>query len=209
VIAASDGSVFAAEDSLMAGIGGRLRAIRRQRGLSLQEVERCSRSIARERRDSSFEVSASWLARLERDGDELTVNKLICLAEIYSIPFDQLVRPIYPGNAERQNPDQPSSANGTELPTEGLRKVPGNVSPSTEPLPRLPPNETTLLSEKNGPSPRRYLRAIIGQLDLTLAPMIPPGSIVQIDPRTPEISSKRDWTHEFQRPIYFLRAPEG
>jgi hypothetical protein len=40
-------------------------------------------------------------------------------------------------------------------------------------------------------------------------PHDPAGSIVQIDRRTPESSSKRDWTHEFQRPIYFLRTPEG
>jgi hypothetical protein len=53
------------------------------------------------------------------------------------------------------------------------------------------------------------LRGIIGELDLTLDPMIPPGSIVLIDTRKLEISPKNDWTHEFQRPIYFLRTKDG
>jgi hypothetical protein len=39
--------------------------------------------------------------------------------------------------------------------------------------------------------------------------MIPAGSIVQIDTRQRAISSKKDWTHEFQRPIYFLMTREG
>jgi hypothetical protein len=45
--------------------------------------------------------------------------------------------------------------------------------------------------------------------DRTLAPMIPAGSIVQIDIQKRAISSRRDWTHEFQRPIYFLVTREG
>jgi hypothetical protein len=39
--------------------------------------------------------------------------------------------------------------------------------------------------------------------------MIPAGSIVQIDTQKRAISSRRDWTHKFQRPIYFLMTPEG
>ena len=34
--------------------------------------------------------------------------------------------------------------------------------------------------------------------------MILAGSIVQIDTQRRAISAGKDWTHEFQRPIYFL-----
>ena len=44
-----------------------------------------SSRIALERGDPSYKISASWLKRLESDEHELTVNKLIALAEIYSI----------------------------------------------------------------------------------------------------------------------------
>jgi transcriptional regulator with XRE-family HTH domain len=194
----------------MAGIGARLRAIRRQWHLSLREVEERSRRIAQERGDLSYRVSASWLARLERGKHELTVNKLIALAEIYSIPFDQLLRAVYPRNSETQNPDQLSSSNATELPTEGPGKVPARRSLGAKPpLVGLTPDETTLLPSENGPSRTPYLGAIIGKLDLTLDPMIPAGSIVQIDTRKREISPKKHWTYEFQRPIYFLKTRDG
>jgi hypothetical protein len=39
--------------------------------------------------------------------------------------------------------------------------------------------------------------------------MIPAGSIVQIDKSRREIAPKQAWTHEFQRPIYFLKTKDG
>jgi transcriptional regulator with XRE-family HTH domain len=105
----------------MAGIGARLRAIRQQWRLPLREVERRSRRIAEERGDLSYQVSASWLSRLESDEHELTAHKLIALAEIYSIPADQLIRSIYPENERHLVLDQLSSPNGTMLLTGGSR----------------------------------------------------------------------------------------
>jgi hypothetical protein len=35
------------------------------------------------------------------------------------------------------------------------------------------------------------------------------GSIVQIDTRRREVSPKKAWIHEFQRPIYFLKTKDG
>jgi transcriptional regulator with XRE-family HTH domain len=190
----------------MAGIGARLRVIRQEWQLSLREVEERSRRIAQERSDSSYQVSASWLARLESDEHELSVNKLISLAEIYSITFDRLLRAVYPRSAETQNPDQLSSPNATELPTEGLPEAAAKRLLRARPLPDQSPEDTTLL--ENGPSRTPYLRGIIGRLDLTMDPMIPAGSIVQIDTRKRGISSKKNWTHEFQRPIYFLKTKD-
>src|SRR5580698_10197290 len=83
----------------MAGIGLRLRTIRRQRQLSLREVEeRCFR-FAQQQGNQSYQVSASWLDRLEREEHELTVNKLIALADIYNLPVEQLLRSMYPPGA--------------------------------------------------------------------------------------------------------------
>jgi transcriptional regulator with XRE-family HTH domain len=193
----------------MAGIGARLRMIRRQWHLSLREVEERSRRIAQERGDSSYQLSASWLARLERYEHGFTVNKLRALAEIYSVPIDQLIPSIHPVNAQSLIPDQLPNPNATERPTEGLTEAPAKRILSARPLPDLSTDETTLLPTDNGPSRTPYLRGIIGKLDLTLNPMIPAGSIVQIDTRKREISPKNDWTHEFQRPIYFLKTKDG
>jgi hypothetical protein len=69
--------------------------------------------------------------------------------------------------------------------------------------PDQPPDETEFLSH-DGLSPAPYRRGIIGERDRTLDPMIPPGSIVHIDTQSRSILSRKDWSHEFQRPIYFL-----
>jgi hypothetical protein len=92
---------------------------------------------------------------------------------------------------------------------EGSQNSQANYLPSDPPFPDQSPDQTTLLPRKNVPSPTRYLLGIIGKLDLTLDPMIPPGSIVQIDTTKRALSSKKDRTHEFQRPVYFLRTREG
>jgi transcriptional regulator with XRE-family HTH domain len=193
----------------MAGLGAMLRALRLQWRLPLREVERRSLRIARERGDLSYQVSASWLNRLERNEHELTVNKLRALAEIYSIPIDQLIRSIYSGDAQSLSLNQLSSSNSTILLTEGLQEVQAILLRSATPFPDQSPDETTLLPVGNRPEPQPYRRGIIGKLDQTLNPMIPAGSAVLIDTSKREISSTKDWTHEFQRPVYFLRTRKG
>jgi len=62
-------------------VGDRLRAIRRQKGLSLHDVE------AR----SGQEFKASVLGAYERGERALSVARLVRLAELYDVPPDQLL----------------------------------------------------------------------------------------------------------------------
>src|ERR1700744_507000 len=78
------------------GLGAKLRAIRQQWRLSLREVEKRSLRVAQERGSESYQISASWLDRLEREHHELTVNKLIALADIYNLTAERLIREVYP-----------------------------------------------------------------------------------------------------------------
>jgi hypothetical protein len=78
----------------------------------------------------------------------------------------------------------------------------------SETVPDQSPDETTLLQTENAPSCALYLRGVIGKLDLTLHPLIPAGSIVLIDTEKRGVSPKKDWTHEFQRPLYFLKIKD-
>jgi transcriptional regulator with XRE-family HTH domain len=79
-----------------ATIGVRLRTIRRQRQLSSREVEERSLRCAQEWSKQSYQISASWLDRVEREEHELTVNRLIVMADIYDLPPEQLFRTLYP-----------------------------------------------------------------------------------------------------------------
>jgi transcriptional regulator with XRE-family HTH domain len=193
----------------MAGLGARLRAVRREWQLSLREVEERSLRFAQERGSQSYQVSASWLDRLEREDHELTVNKLITLADIYNIPTEQLLRSVYPGNAPPPILRQLSGPNATMLLSDGpLEEQARYLLPDTT-LPPQPPEETSLLPSENGHATSPYRRGIIGKRDLTLDPMIPAGSILQIDSQKRAICSRKDWTHEFQRPIYFLMTRDA
>jgi hypothetical protein len=146
---------------------------------------------------------------VESDEHELTVNKLIALAEIYSVPINQLIGSTHTAEAQSLILDRLTDPNATKFLTEGEENAQAKRLLPAAPFPDQSPDETTLLPVGNRLSRTPYRRGIIGRLDLTLDPMIPPGSIVQIDTSKREISSTKDWTHEFQRPIYFLKTTEG
>ncbi len=88
-------------------VGQRLRAIRRQKGLSLQEVEAVS----------GHEFKASVLGAYERGERVISVPRLQRLAQLYAVPVDQLLpRPAASRGAEGEEP-----VGGTEgAPTRGL-----------------------------------------------------------------------------------------
>ncbi|MFM7616705.1 MAG: transcriptional regulator [Actinomycetes bacterium] len=64
-----------------AGVGERLRSIRRQKGLSLHDVEARSRT----------EFKASVLGAYERGERAISVPRLMRLAEVYDVPADTLL----------------------------------------------------------------------------------------------------------------------
>jgi len=76
-----------AEDSYAETVGVRLRAVRRQKHMSLQAVEAASRQ----------EFKASVLGAYERGERAISVPRLRRLAQIYDVPLDQLL----PGSRER------------------------------------------------------------------------------------------------------------
>jgi hypothetical protein len=136
------------------------------------------------------------------------LRKLISLAGIYNRPTEQLLRTMYPDEHQPQILKQVFCApNATMLFDEGPLDEPARyLVPDTLGIDQ-PPDETTLLSAKNRVN-APYRRGIIGKRDLTLDPMIPAGSIVQIDTRKRAISSQKSkvlksWAHEFKQPIYF------
>ena len=194
----------------MTGIGSRLRTIRRQWQLSLREVEKRSLRLAQEKGNQSYQISASWLHRLEREEHELSVSKLMALAEIYKVSTGQLLRCTDPGSGQNLIPRQLSPENASIFLGEGSLEAEARHLLPDKPVPPQPPDdETSVLAAENGQSPARYKRGIIGKHDLTLHPMIPSGSIVQIDTQKRAISTRRNWIHEFQRPIYFLMTRDA
>jgi hypothetical protein len=139
----------------------------------------------------------------------MTVPKLISLATIYSKPAEELLREYHPEPARLPWPENVRGPNVTLPVTEGRldtrarQLLPDNFA--SRPI----PEETMLLPFDAELSSTSYRRAIIGQSDRTLDPMIRPGSIVKIDTQKRSIASRKEWTNEFDRPIYLLYTHSG
>jgi transcriptional regulator with XRE-family HTH domain len=188
----------------MAGIGNKLREIRLQWQLTLREVEERSSRLAQQWDNPAYKISASWLDRVEREDRGLSATKLIVLAVIYGLTAEQMIAlcPVPPGKSHHL--DDISTPNATLLLTEGpLAQHARSLLPDaflTDP----PPEATTLLTLDPGALPPQFRRGVIGCRDRMLEPMIPAGSVILIDTQKKAIATRRQWTNEFNRPIYFL-----
>jgi hypothetical protein len=54
----------------------------------------------------------------------------------------------------------------------------------------------------------QFLYGYIGTEDLTMYPILPPGSFVQVDPARNRVR-KALWRSDYDRPIYFIETREG
>jgi transcriptional regulator with XRE-family HTH domain len=84
------------EVQLLTGGIGLLRKIRLRRQLSLRDVEEQSLRLAQEWDNEAYRISAGWLDSLEREEHEMSLSRLLVLANIYNIPAEQLLRPAFP-----------------------------------------------------------------------------------------------------------------
>lgn len=188
----------------MAGIGNKLREIRLQWQLTLREVEERSSRLSQQWDNPAYKISASWLDRVEREDRGLSATKLIVLAVIYSLTAEQMIALCPAPVGKLHQLETLSAPNATLLLTEGpLEQHAKSLLPDAF-LSDSPPQQTTLLTAEPGSLPVQYRRAVIGCRDRMLEPMIPAGSVVLIDTQKRAIATRRQWTNEFNRPIYFL-----
>lgn len=192
----------------MEQVGARLRTIRQEWGLTLREVEERSGRLAEEWGNPSYRFSASWLDRVERENRRLSAAKLIVLAAVYSVSPDRLLALYSRGSGTPPQLGQLSTPNTTLLLSKGPLEQHARLwlpdSIAIGPI----PDQTTLLSPENH-LPSHFRRGIVGRLDKTLDPMVRPGSIVLINTQRRAIAHRREWTNEFDRPIYFLLTHAG
>lgn len=194
----------------MGGIGNKLRESRLAYQLTLREVEERSTRLAQKWQNPSYRISASWLDRVERENRGLSATKLIVLAAIYGLTAEQMIALGPTTNLKPMHElESVSTPNATLLLESGpLEEHARNWLPDSF-LEANPPDATTLLPTPQGTLPSNYRRGVIGTRDRMLEPMIRSGSIVLINTQKRAIAGRREWTHEFDRPIYFLITRTG
>jgi transcriptional regulator with XRE-family HTH domain len=193
----------------MAHIGELLRVIRLEWGLTLREVMHRSQIVARLWGSPSHVVSYGHLAKVEKGEHDLTVDKFLSLSEIYSKSPDTILRAYRPQRFTASFFDPLGGPNLTQVITEGrlgeqaLHMLPDDFGSSPAPA-------ATTFVPLDGTSDRnRYRRVIVGKNDVTLSPLIRPGAILKIDTHKRAIATYKEWSGEFDRPIYLLYTREG
>lgn len=193
----------------MDGIGPRLREARVSMQLTLREVEEQSGRLAEQWGNPAYKISLSWLSRVEQGNGDLSATKLIVLAFIYGLTNEQMLALCPTAIATSPLLNHPVGPNSTVLLGEGPLEEHAKLWLPFSVLTEPPPENTELMSNEQGPLPGRYRRGMIGKGDRAMHPMMQAGSIVLIDTYKRAIANRKQWNHEFDRPVYFLLARSG
>ncbi|HEU5404115.1 MAG TPA: helix-turn-helix transcriptional regulator [Terriglobales bacterium] len=200
---------FLGGSTMSKSIGLRLRRIRADWGLSLREVEERSLYLANESGDLTYQISASWLARIEREEHQLTASKLVALAAIYNLNYEQILgQRTHLKEAMRTSRHlfEPNATVILDHSAQSEREI-SVLARGDEQNPV--PEQTSILEQSNASLPGPYRLAILGRCDRSLDPMIKAGAILEVDPQKRAIMPRRAWSNEFDRPIYLLMSHEG
>ena len=200
--------------------GEGLRWLREQLGLTIRDVEAASNRLAAKYDNPSYAITLSRLSDIEAKGVLPSIHKLYALAVIYRRDICELLG-LYGIDQENCAEDMeivllnPKSSHRfslldrspkVELPT---RLDPGFSIRATSDLGRMIVQWGTVpLQMLTHLKNRRYVYGYIGTDDLTMYPLILPGSFVQIDESLNRVTS-RIWRSEFERPIYFVETRRG
>lgn len=202
----------------MLSAGKKLRDLREHMGLTLRDVELSSTSLAESRGIEEFVINPSRLSDIETKGVIPSIYRLYVLSVIYRSDFTELLR-LYGVDLSFTAADyaicSPGKTHRIEM-AEGR----GNVHIPTKLDPGFDVKHSTDLGrmiESWGTVPMQYLQelskkkyiyAYVGMEDLTMYPLLLPGSFVQVDESRSRVEEKK-WRSELERPIYFVETREG
>jgi len=206
-------------------VGAKLRAIRARLGLSVRDVEKLSIELAKNRHNPYLSFSRTWITDVENGRFVPGSFKMASLAEIYGMELAEIHK-LYGvppgGDITKERPVfRPPK---THLLAPGEQPSEGGTAPE-DPSGEMRIEETNLLvgivdiwGSVPVPLLRRFglrqsLYGYIGTEDTSMAPLLPPGSFVQIDAKQNRIRKgpfrKSSSESHFARPIYFLDIRTG
>jgi transcriptional regulator with XRE-family HTH domain len=217
-----------APDEELVRAGKKLRRIRERRGLSVREVQRRSDRLAQERGNREYFLSRAWIMDIEAGRFLPGIFKTVSLGVLYDVTVPEIhaIFGIKPGDMVKERALSGAPKTHLLLPPEEADR-PDLESAKIAADADLPfqMEKTNLLSRLIAiwgdiPVPalrhldrRRYLYGYIGLEDRTMEPLIPPGTLVQIDVKETRVkkraASQAIGQSPFDRPIYFLDVRDG
>jgi transcriptional regulator with XRE-family HTH domain len=198
--------------------GRKLRELREKIGLTLRDVEVASITLADTRGIEEFVINPSRLSDIETKGVIPSIYRLYVLSVIYRADYGELLK-LYGVDLGSTVSDYSVCRPGK---THLLEVISGRGS-AHEPV-KLDPGfdfrrstDMGRMIENWGVVPLQYLQdlqkdkytyAYVGTEDLTMYPLILPGSFLQIDEKRSRVEDSK-WRSEFERPIYLVETRDG
>jgi hypothetical protein len=187
-------------------------------GLTLRDVEVASTKLAESRGIDEFVINPSRLSDIETKGVIPSIFRLYVLSVLYRADFTEMLK-VYGVDlsftAEDFSICSPSKTHRLDMVTQrGSVTVPVKFDPGFDlncsfNLGRMIENwgvvPIQFLQEL---SKKKYTYAYIGMEDLTMYPLLLPGSFLQVDEDRSRVE-EGPWRSEVERPIYFVETREG
>jgi transcriptional regulator with XRE-family HTH domain len=198
--------------------GQNLRILREKLGLTMRDIETASERIARKRDNEEYLIPISRLSDFETKGIIPSIYRFYSLAVIYRRDLRELLSwygvdlSIPVSELELSSP--PKSHISAVLSNSQTVQMPVRLDPGFDPRRTL---NFGRMVEQWGSVPLMYLERFskvdftygyVGSEDLTMYPILPPGSFVQVDESRNKVA-EGGWRSEYERPIYFVETREG
>jgi hypothetical protein len=200
----------------MISAGLNLRVLREKLGLTMRDVETASERLARKHSNNEeYFIPISRLSDIETKGLIPSIYRLYSLCVIYRCDFRELLGwygiSLDMAISDLETCAPPRSHFSKALKNTDVVQMPVRMDPSFDP--RKTSNFGRLV-EQWGTVPLIYLDQLskidftygyIGSEDLTMYPILPPGSFVQVDETRSKVV-EGGWRSEYERPIYFIET---
>lgn len=199
--------------------GQKLRKVRERLKLRYRDVEEASQRIASRHGNNEFLIGLSRLADIENRGTVPSLYRLYSLCAIYRLDFINTLQ-WYGIDLSQLVGESGQMPLGQTHPVDFQYTSPGVVDFPADLENIADLHKTSYFSRQIhrwGKLPiilldaldlRRQRYGFIGTDDWSMYPILAPGSFVQIDESKHRIASE-GWSHEYERPIYFLEHRSG
>jgi len=195
-----------------------IRALREERQIKPSDIERITRAIAELKGNTDFYVPHSTLADIEA-GSIPSIHKLFSLALSFKLPLNDLLVPFGINPQEATSPCESDTTADVLTLQEPKVREPAfrfqlnfgtNVNSQETTLLKLQSQDLPILPSIVQPriDPVRYRYAVIGSNDDSMADLLPPRSLVEIDTVQKTVQMFA-WQTLRDRPIYLVWHSEG
>jgi transcriptional regulator with XRE-family HTH domain len=202
----------------MSSPGPSLRTLRVKLGLTMGDVEVASERLARKHNNEEYLITTARLSEFETKGTIPSIHRLYSLAIIYRREFGEMLSrygvDLNQAASDLETFAPPRTHLSYALPSTAEVEKPVQIDPAFDPrttsnfLPMVKQWGAVPVAYLQQLSKKDYSYGYVGSEDLTMHPLLPPGSFIQVDESRNKVLDG-GWRSEYERPIYFIESREG